>query len=167
MSNNKKEDILNAGARLGAKVGIVNVQRKDVADRAKCAPSLVSAYMGDTTKARAAYRKRMKALGLAEPTKDTIKWAGVQQRKHKPRTKPYSAKEVKAIKSKSVKVNRSAVDGEFVTKAFANANKDTTVTSTVKRETKPAPAKRETKPAPATNTTAARPPKAPPPGVAQ
>lgn len=165
MSNNKKEDILNAGARLGAKVGIINVQRKDVADRAKCAPSLVSAYMGDTAKARAAYRKRMKALGLVEPSKDKINAAGIALRKHKPRTKPYSAKEVKAIKQKARVVRQSSVDGQFVSPEFVEANKDTTMTRKIKRETKPAPAKRETKPAPAT--TAARAPKAPPPGTVQ
>ena len=40
----------------------------------------------------------------------------------------------KAAKTKTVKVNRSAKTGEFVTKEFAKKHKSTTVTETVKKK---------------------------------
>lgn len=114
----RKASILEAGARLAAKHGAINVTRRMVANAAKVSEALVSAHMGDTATAQAAYKRQMKKLGLEEPSKDKIEAIGVKLRAHGPRdkrdTRKRSAKEVEAIKRKGVTVkaksSRSGVD---------------------------------------------------------
>jgi hypothetical protein len=100
----RKAQLLDVGARLAAKLGVVNVQRQVVAEKAGCAASLVSAYMGDTLAAQAKYKRHMKKLGLVEPSKEKIERIGKEQRMHKiddkRRTRKRSPKEVEAIKRK-------------------------------------------------------------------
>lgn len=104
----RKASILEAGARLAAKHGAINVTRRMVAAAAKVSEALVSAHMGDTASAQAAYKRQMKKLGLEEPSKDKIEAIGVKLRAHGPRdkrdTRKRSAKEVEAIKRKGVTV---------------------------------------------------------------
>ena len=101
----RKASILEAGARLAAKHGAINVTRRMVAEAAKVSEALVSAHMGDTKTAQAAYKRQMKKLGLEEPSKDKIEAIGVKLRAHGPRdkrdTRKRSAKEVEAIKRKA------------------------------------------------------------------
>lgn len=158
----RKAQILDAGAKLAAKVGVVNVQRREVAKACKCAEALVSRYMGDTATAQAAYKRHMRKLGLSEPPKDKVEAVGVKMRAHGPRdkrdTRKRSLREVKAIKEKT---------GKPVSKSLKHA---------ALRETKPlpSPAKPRQSPAkpvpsptlpmpgPTERKSAARAPKAPP-----
>lgn len=168
----RKAQILDAGAKLAAKVGVVNVQRREVAKACKCAEALVSRYMGDTATAQAAYKRHMRKLGLSEPPKDKVEAIGVKMRAHGPRdkrdTRKRSVREVKAIKEKRAKVTTR-------TTAVVNGVKVTSTHTT--RETKPAPKPaskpRETPakpipspalpmPGPSEHKSAARAPKAPP-----
>lgn len=113
-ADDRKEQLIEIGARLAAKVGVVNVQRQAVADKAGCAHSLVSVYLGDTKKAQAAYKRRMKKLGLVEPSKEVIAAKGVELRKHKVGdkrdTRKRSGKEVEAIKRKKLPALAKAVE---------------------------------------------------------
>lgn len=100
----RKEQLLDIGAKLGAKLGVVNVQRKQIAIKAGCAHSLVSVYLGDQSKLQRAVKARMKKQGLTEPSKEKIDAIGVAARKHKKDdkrdTRKRSGKEVEAIKRK-------------------------------------------------------------------
>lgn len=160
----RKEQLIDIGAKLGAKLGIVNVQRQLVADKAGCAHSLVSVYLGDAKSAQAAYRKRMKKLGLTEPPKEKIDAIGVEARKHKVKTardtRKRSPKEVEAIKRKRAakSLPKATSNGEFERSALVSAKKSSGVsarksssnTSSATREVKPtAPAERKPTPSPA------------------
>lgn len=94
--------ILDAGAKLAAKHGAVNVTRKMVAEAAKVSPALVAHYTGSAAEGQKLYAKHAKKLGLEQPPKDKIEAIGVKMRAHGPRSKPVqrkrSAKEVQAIK---------------------------------------------------------------------
>lgn len=100
----RKAQLLEAGAKLAAKHGSTNVTRRMVAKAVKCAESLVTVYMGSTGDAQKAYAKHAKKLGLTEPDKAKQLAIGTKLRAHKPRdardTRKRSAKEVRAIKDK-------------------------------------------------------------------
>jgi hypothetical protein len=100
----RKEQMLDAGAKLAAKHGAVNVTRRMVAEACDCAEALVSVYMGDSASAKRAYARRAKAMGLAMPDKAKAELIGFKLRAHGPRdkrdTRKRSVKEVKAIKRK-------------------------------------------------------------------
>ena len=63
----RKAQILDAGAKLAAKHGAVNVTRKMVADECKCAEGLVSVYLGTKDEARKAYHKAMSEFKANPP----------------------------------------------------------------------------------------------------
>ena len=111
----RKAQLLGAGAKLAAKHGAVNVTRKMVADACKCAEGLVSVYLGTKDEAQKAYRKHMKKLGLSEPDKAKIEAIGGKLRAHGPREKRVvrkrSVKEVEAIK-RNTAAKRAAVTRE-------------------------------------------------------
>lgn len=149
----RKAQILDAGAKLAAKYGVVNVQRRMVAQACKCAEALVSRYMGDTATAQAAYKRHMRKLGLVEPAKDKVEAFGVKFRAHGPRdkrdTRPRSLKEVKAIKEKRAKGPGYSVKTSTTTDGRTVVNVKATRKGVDLRKVGPlAAATRETKPAP-------------------
>lgn len=103
----RKALVLEAGAKLAAKYGSVNVSRQMVAVASKISPALVSHYMGSTDKARSAYARKARAMGLEQPSKEKQIELGAKLRAHAPKdvrdSRPRSAKEVKAIAKKKVK----------------------------------------------------------------
>jgi hypothetical protein len=163
----RKASILEAGAKLASKHGAVNVTRRMVAKAAKVSEALVSSYMGGTEQAQRAYARKAKALKLPLPDKATAERLGAKLRAHGPRdkrdTRKRSAKEVKAIKDKVVKVAAKPlasvkVRGNTVTVSTRRSGVDArspAVQAEVKakvraaREVKPSlpAAKRERKPA--------------------
>lgn len=178
-SEERKKQLLDIGARLGAKIGIVNVQRQAVAVAAKCADSLVSSYLGTNEVARKAYRKHMKKLGLVEPSKDKIAAAGIKLRSHAPNdvrdVRKRSVKEVEAIKRKPGKTTAAKAALVSAKKSAASstpAKKSLGVAATAKpvpSPTKPrkSPAKPRSAPerkptGPTEHKSAARKPMAPP-----
>ena len=192
----RKAMLLEIGARLAAKHGAKNVTRRMVAKGAKVSEGLVSRYFATSAEGHKAYARKAKAMGLTLPDKAKTEAIGVKLRAHGPRdkrdTRKRSIREVEAIKRKAAakptfaamkgkvrttvrKINRSAVDGEFITAKEAKANPKTTMTETVvkknrsltgaviakksataraarsdsnagERETKPVPQPRQTKP---------------------
>lgn len=146
----RKAQLLDAGAKLAAKHGAVNVTRRMVAVACGCAEALVSVYMGDSATAQKAYARKAKALGLSLPDKKTTEELGIKLRAHGPRdkhdTRKRSAKEVEAIKRKQLTKGPSL--GAAMSKALG-------------RETKPKRAPRPAKPIPASA------PALPSPGVVQ
>lgn len=99
----RRELILDTGAKLGAKHGLANVTRRMVAAQLGVTDPLVSHYVGDNAAATKAYRKRMKELGLVEPAADKIEEIGIKLRKrsfsratpNKPAAKPKAKPKVK------------------------------------------------------------------------
>lgn len=65
----RKAEILDAGARLAAKHGVKNVTRESVAKAIGVTAPLVSHYVGGTAKAQAAYKRHATKLGLKLPDK--------------------------------------------------------------------------------------------------
>jgi AcrR family transcriptional regulator len=141
----RKASILEAGARLAAKHGAINVTRRMVAKAANVSEALVSSHMGDTASAQAAYKRKMKKLGLEEPSKDKIEAIGVKLRAHGPRdkrdTRKRSAKEVEAIKRKratpgirkDTKPNKPKLAAKVLVTAKTNRDGATTVTAKSRR----------------------------------
>lgn len=101
----RKAQLLEAGAKLAAKYGAVNVTRRMVAQACKCAEGLVTLYMGTSGDAQKAYARKAKALGLTVPDKARAEAIGQKLRAHGPRDKRDSRKrsprEVEAIKRKA------------------------------------------------------------------
>lgn len=101
----RKAQLLEAGAKLAAKYGAVNVTRRMVAQACKCAEGLVTLYMGTSGDAQKAYARKAKALGLTLPDKARAEAIGQKLRAHGPRDKRDSRKrsprEVEAIKRKA------------------------------------------------------------------
>lgn len=180
----RKQAILDAGAKLASKHGAVNVTRRMVAGAAKVPESVVSYYMGSSADAQRAYKRRMKAMKLVEPDKAKIAAIGVKLRAHSkadPRdTRKRSVKEVEAIKRKGGAAKKATgrhAAGRRASASSAAASTRKSHTS-ASREVKPAapaskPAKRlpaRTPPGPANTPartppavkSAARPPKEPP-----
>lgn len=100
----RKDQILNAGAKLAAKNGARNVTRKMVAETIGVSAALVSAHMGGGEAAQKAYARQAKKLGLMLPDAAATAAIGKKLRAHGPRdardTRKRSAKEVDAIKRK-------------------------------------------------------------------
>lgn len=166
----RKAQILEAGAKLAAKLGTVNVTRRDVAKACSCAEALVSRYMGDTATAQKAYARKAKAMGLALPSKAEADAIGVKMRAHGPRdkrdTRKRSAKEVEAIKRKTTTRTTAVVNGVKVT-----STRTTRETKPVRPPRRPTPVPQEAPlpvpgnpplPGPSEHKSAARAPKAPP-----
>lgn len=185
----RKAQISEAGAKLAAKYGAVNVTRRMVAAAAKVSEALVSAHMGPNVDAQKAYRRTLKKLGGSEPDKATIEAQGFALRKHKPRdardARPRTETEKTAIKRKAKKetAKRSPVAKKAtVAKKSAPAKKATAVCTKATRTAETKPIKSPGKPAtpkeqkvvttpakaqqsPAVRKTAARKPMAPPPAL--
>lgn len=130
----RKAQITEAGAKLAAKYGAVNVTRRMVAAAAKVSEALVSAHMGATEEAQKAYRRALKKLGLSEPDKASIEAHGIKLRQHKPRdardTRKRSPKEVEAIKRKAP-AKKAAVKKVPVKKSTVSVTTKTTKNGTV------------------------------------
>lgn len=184
----------SVAGKLAAEIGSSNVTRRQVAKNAGVAESLVSQYFGTTPELQKVARAAAKKMGLKEPTKAEQAAIGVEQRKHKVRTKrdtrKRSVKEVQAIKRKAspgkklasrlgpVRPIRGASPkagkGKSAsTPQTASSAADRETKPVTKRETKPTGPKskpvapsRETKPTgPTERKSAARKPKAPPVAV--
>ena len=177
----RKTQLLDAGAKLAAKLGAANVTRRLVAKEAKVAEALVSHYLGGTDEAQAAYIRHARKLGFTLPNKAETAAIGLKMRKHKPGDKRYarrrSVREVEAIKRDTVK--------PIVTMPRERKEPKMpplSATNTTMRATKPAPGPASTKPAaprerkptapparpapgPTEHKTAARAPKAAPPNL--
>ena len=157
----RKTQLLDAGAKLAAKLGAANVTRRLVAKEAKVAEALVSHYLGTSADAQAAYAKHARKLKLTLPTKAETAAIGLKMRKHKPGDKRDSRKrsvrEVRTIKQK------------VATMPLPREMKPTGPTSTKPagpRETKPTAPPARPVPGPSdVKRTAARAPKAAPPNL--
>jgi hypothetical protein len=165
----RKAQLLEAGAKLAAKHGAVNVTRRMVAEACGCAEGLVSVYMGDSASAQKAYARRAKALGLTLPDKAKAEAIGAKLRAHGPRDKrdlrKRSIKEVEAIKRKNagnVVANARAVGSAKLRTERETKPKAPPAAPVKKPVSKPVPSPGKA-PSPPEVKTAARAPKAPPP----
>lgn len=156
----RKTQLLDAGAKLAAKLGAANVTRRLVAKEAKVAEALVSHYLGSSAEAQKAYTRHAKKLGLTLPDKKTVDAIGAKMRKHRPGdkrdTRKRTAREVKTIKQK------------VATMSLPRETKPTGPASTKPagpRNTKPTAPPARPAPGPTEHKTAARAPKAAPPNL--
>jgi AcrR family transcriptional regulator len=104
MSKEMKEKLLDAGAQIAYKIGVVNITRRAVAAKAKVSEALVSHHLGNREALHKALKRYMKKNGYAEPSAEIIAREGKKLRAKKTPAPPrkYSAKEVKAIREKGV-----------------------------------------------------------------
>jgi hypothetical protein len=118
-ADERKAAILDAGAKLAAKVGAKNVTRRAVAKAAKVSEALVAHYIGGKDDAQKAYAKHAKKLGLTLPEKAKEEAIGKKMRAHGPRKpappRKRSAREVEAIKRKEAAKPSVQVRGKTVT----------------------------------------------------
>jgi hypothetical protein len=166
----RKELITVAGAKLASKHGAKNVTRRMVAQAAKVSEALVSAHMGCTDEAQAAYMRKAKALKLPLPDKAKAEAIGKKLRAHGPRdardSRPRSTKEVKAIANKRKPAAKTATRAKPATAKVTPMNAPIPSPTVAKKS--PAVAKKS----PATPVqvpevkSAARAPKAPPASAA-
>lgn len=115
----RAEEFFNTGAKLAAKIGIVNVTRRAIAEAHSVSDPLVGKHVGGKAELQAGIKKTMKKLGLSEPAGATIERKGAELRARKatgtaaakPRAKKLiAAKKVAAKKSpakKSAPVSRA------------------------------------------------------------
>lgn len=113
MTIDRKQQIIDTGARLAARYGAVNVTRRMIAEKIKVTEALLNRYVGTRKKAQKLYAKRCIELGLKEPSPEKIEQHGINLRKHKVGdvrdTRKRSAKEVKAIKDKKAAPKKASV----------------------------------------------------------
>ena len=156
----RKTQLLDAGAKLAAKLGAANVTRRLVAKEAKVAEALVSHYLGSSADAQAAYTKHARKLKLTLPTKAETAAIGLKMRKHKPGdkrdTRKRTAREVRTIKQK---VAAMPLPREMKPTGPASAK------PAGPRSAKPTAPPARPAPGPTEHKTAARAPKAAPPNL--
>lgn len=152
----RKTQLLDAGAKLAVKLGAANVTRRLVAKEVKVAEALVSHYLGGTADAQKAYARHARKLGLTLPSKAESDAIGAKMRKHKPGdkrdTRKRSIREVRHIGNMKVTTTRRVPMPKERKPAAPSERKPI------------APPVRPT-PGPTERKTAARAPKAAPPGL--
>lgn len=171
----RKEIMLDVGAKLAAKHGSSNITRRMVAKAAKVSEALVSLHIGDVETLQKLVKARAKKLGLVEPSKDQQEAIGIKLRAHGPRevksTRKRAPKEVKAIKKAVAKKGNKMIPkskgpvakpapGKLIDKTATKGSKPAVKSVTVKSTAKAgntvvkskvkagAPGPAETKPAP-------------------
>jgi len=86
MHMDRKAQLINIGAELAAKHGLVNVTRRMVAKKARVTDALVTHHVGNNDAARKLYKAHMKKLGLKEPAKEVVEAMGLAMRARGKRT---------------------------------------------------------------------------------
>jgi hypothetical protein len=117
----RAEEFFKTGATLAAKIGIVNVTRRAIAEKHNVSDPLVGKHVGGKAELQAGIKKTMKKLGLSEPAGATIERKGAELRARKatgtaaakPRAKKLIAakKATAAKKSAPKKAARPAAGG--------------------------------------------------------
>lgn len=103
MSDRKKE-LLDIGVALAAKVGVVNVTRSAIAEKAGISAPAVGKYLGTKDAQRDAIKKAMRKAKVSEPDKKTIASIGQELRKKPRKAEAPAAKPAKGRVTKVVKV---------------------------------------------------------------
>lgn len=104
--SSRATEFCDTGAKLAAKIGVVNVTRRAIAEAHNVTDPLVGKHIpGGKAALQKGIRKSMKALGLVEPTKDVIAAKGKELRARPKAVKKSPSKAVKkSVAKKSAKV---------------------------------------------------------------
>lgn len=106
--SDRKQELLSIGVALAAKVGVVNVTRAAIAEKAGISAPAVGKYLGTKEAQREAIKKAMRKAKVSEPDKKTVASIGQELRK-KPRkvTKPAKGRVTKVVKPPQKKPKRT------------------------------------------------------------
>lgn len=116
--SDRKQELLDIGVALAAKVGVVNVTRSAIAEKAGISAPAVGKYLGNKEAQREAIKKAMRKAKVSEPDKKTIASIGQELRKkprksdlsHTPRAKkPAQGRVTKVVKVPQKKVAEAKV----------------------------------------------------------
>lgn len=110
--SDRKQELLDIGVALAAKVGVVNVTRSAIAEKAGISAPAVGKYLGTRDQQREVIKKAMRKAKVSEPDKKTIASIGQELRK-KPRkadapvVKPAKGRVTKVVKVPQKKVSEA------------------------------------------------------------